>query len=274
MISGRTRLAAVIGWPVEHSLSPVIHRAGFASLGFDATYVALAVEPDRLAEAVAGIRALGLLGVSVTMPHKATVLGMLDEVGPVARRLRSVNTISVRDGRLHGDSTDGAGFLDSLRDASIDVEGRRVLVVGTGGAGRAVVDALVADAGAEVSVTNRSSIDTSLLPRCRIVDWARRDAALAEHDVVVNCTSIGMGDDRSSPVDTASLDSRHVVVDLVYHPSRTTLLDGAAARGARIVGGIGMLVHQAARQELAWTGRLPDVESMRDAALSALAADR
>lgn len=272
--TNRTRLAAVIGWPVSHSLSPVIHEAGFASIGFDATYVALGVEPNDLAAAVEGLRALGFLGASVTMPHKAAVIPLLDRIEPTADRLRSVNTITWRDGSLVGDSTDGGGLLDSLTEAGVALVGTRVLVLGAGGAGRAVADALTNEARAVVGVANRTPIDQSAVPGCRIVPWSDRDAVLREVDVVVNCTSVGMGDDGESPIDTLNLRAEHVVVDLVYHPLRTPLLEGAAHRGARTIDGLGMLVHQAARQQRIWTGARPDVEAMRHAAISALDGDR
>lgn len=279
MNSSRTRLAAVIGWPVSHSLSPVIHEAGFASIGFDATYVALGVEPTHLAGAVQGLRDLGFLGASVTMPHKAAVIPFLDRIEPTADRLRSVNTITSQDGALVGDSTDGGGLLDSLVDAGFEPAGSRVLVLGAGGAGRAVVDALVNEGRADVRVANRTSIDPTSISGGGLVPWSERDRVVREVELVVNCTSVGMGSDATTPdattpIDTANLGPEHVVVDLVYHPLRTPLLEQASRRGAQTVDGLGMLVHQAARQQRLWTGMHPDVQAMRRAALSALDGDR
>lgn len=264
----------MIGWPVSHSLSPVIHEAGFASIGFDATYVALGVEPSRLAGAVHGMRDLGFLGASVTMPHKAAVIPFLDRIEPTADRLKSVNTITSRDGVLIGDSTDGGGLLDSLADAGFEPAGSRVLVLGAGGAGRAVVDALVNEGRADVRVANRTPIDPLTISGGATIPWSERDRMVREVELVVNCTSVGMGSDSTTPIDTVNLGPDHVVVDLVYHPLRTPLLEQAGRRGARTVDGLGMLVHQAARQQRLWTGSRPDVLAMRRAALSALDGDR
>ena len=274
-ISGRTRVAGVIGWPVAHSLSPVIHAAGFASLGVDAVYVALPVPPGRGAEAVRGAFDLGFVGLSVTMPHKEAVAASVDEIEDTAAFLRSVNTVCFGAGGTVGRSTDGDGFLASLRDEAVHVSGRSALVIGTGGAGRAVAEALNR-AGARLTVSNRSEASArhlaELLPGCSVVSWSELGRVAPDHDLIVNCTSIGMGDSDESPLDVGRLSKRHVVVDIVYHPERTPLLIAAETRGATAVGGLGMLVHQAALQETAWFGASPDVTAMKESVRRALAA--
>lgn len=270
-ISGRTRVAGVIGWPVEHSLSPVLHAAGFASLDIDWTYVAFPTPPDSVQRVVEAARTLGIAGLSVTMPHKTAVVDLCDALTDSARVLQSVNTIEFRsDGRSIGHSTDGDGLVDSLRHGGVDPTSRDVLVLGFGGAGRAVCDALRRHGAKRIVVTNRSIVspdrlDAMGLIGAEVIPWSDRNDVASSCDLVINCTSVGMGDDSSSPLTDSVFSDRHVAIDIVYHPSETPFLRAARTRGARTIGGIGMLVHQAARQEEIWIGRTPDVEAMKRA---------
>lgn len=270
-ISGRTRVAGVIGWPVEHSLSPVLHAAGFASLDIDWTYVAFPTPPDSVQRVVEAARTLGIAGLSVTMPHKTAVVDLCDALTDSARVLQSVNTIEFRsDGRSIGHSTDGDGLVDSLRHGGVDPTSRDVLVLGFGGAGRAVCDALRRHGAKRIVVTNRSLVspdrlDAMGLTGAEVIPWSDRNDVASSCDLVINCTSVGMGDDSSSPLTDSVFSDRHVAIDIVYHPSETPFLRAARTRGARTIGGIGMLVHQAARQEEIWIGRTPDVEAMKRA---------
>jgi shikimate dehydrogenase len=272
-VSGATRLAAVIGDPVRHSLSPALHNAAFDALGLDWVYVALPVPAGRAAEALVGMRALGIEGLSVTMPHKDDVAAAVDALSPSAAALGTVNCVARDGGRLVGHSTDGDGFVDSLRrDAGVDPAGMRVVVLGAGGAARSVVVALAAAGVAEVRVVNRSAgagERAAALAGDRGALGAPVD--VAEADLVVNATPLGMGTDGRLPCDPALLHAGQVVADLVYHPLRTPLLEAAVAAGARAVDGLGMLVHQAARQLAIWTGAEPPVAAMRAAALAELA---
>lgn len=273
-VTGATRVGAVIGDPVAHSLSPIIHNAAFAATGFDATFVALPVRPADLGAAIAGVRALDLLGLSVTMPHKAAVISHLDDVRHEAAALSAVNCVVRDGGRLVGTNTDGAGFVDALTAASVDLVGTRVLVLGAGGAARAVVRALV-DAGvAEVGVANRTTEKAEAA-----VLLGGRDARVAEvddapdYDVIVNATSVGMGVAAAAavlPLPADRLRDGHVVVDLVYEPVETGLLAAARAVGAQAVDGVGMLVHQAAHAFTLWTGLPAPVAVMDGAAREAL----
>jgi len=267
VIGATTKIAAIIGHPVEFSLSPAMHNAGFASLGLDWAYAAFDVAPGDAAAALASMRTLGLAGLSVTMPHKHDVAAAVDELDPAAAALRSVNTVvPIGDGRLRGHSTDGAGFVASLAEDGVEVRGRRVAVLGAGGAARSIIDALARHEVAEIVViirTHDSAVDAATLagPRARVGDATDVSAC----DIVVNTTSVGMGS-TELPLDPSTLHGGHVVVDIVYHPRVTALLAAAAAAGAVTVDGLGMLVHQAVLQEQLWTGSAPDPGVLREAA--------
>lgn len=277
-VSGHTKVAAVLGHPVRHSLSPVIHNAGFESLGVDWTYVALPTPIEQLTSVLDLCRAEVIAGASVTMPLKTAAYEAMDDVSPAARVLRSVNTVSAIDGRLVGHSTDGDGLVDSLLEEGCTIRGSSALVLGWGGAARSVVDAIHRAGVERIVVTNRSGVDpldlSVIEPSGRSVPWTERDSTASEVDFVINCTSVGMGDDDSSPLDTSVLRPSTTVVDLVYHPIETTLLKTARARGCPTVGGLGMLIHQAVRQQQIWLGQRPDPSVMKDAALQALAERR
>ncbi len=265
--TGATHLAGVIGWPVRHSRSPDIHNAAYRALGLDWIYVALPVPPGHVPDALAGMRALGIEGLSVTMPHKAAVAAAVDALTADAAALGAVNSVR-RDGeRLVGDNTDGGGFVDSLRDAGVDASGRRCVVLGAGGAARAVIRALATAGASQVVVVNRdaSRAETAaaLAGACGTTG-THDDLRTAE--LLVQATPVGMGDDQTLAADPGLLPDGAVVADLVYHPLVTPLLAAASERGLTTVDGLGMLVHQAARQLHAWTGAEPPIGVMRDAA--------
>ena len=274
MTTGATRVAAVIGHPVSHSLSPALHNAAYAALGLDWTYVAFDVDEGEVPAALAGMRALGIVGCSVTMPDQTAAAEACDECGADAAALRSVNTVTLLDdGRLRGDSTDGDGFLRALAEKAVDVNGAEVLVLGAGAAARSVMLALTR-AGATVLVTARrpdAAQEAAALAGAETVAWNDRDATAARVGVLVNATPIGMGGDPDLPLSPEFLREGLVVADLVYHPLETPLLRAARAVGACPVDGLGMLVHQAGLQILRWTGLEPPIDVMRVAALEELA---
>lgn len=276
-VSGSTRLAALVGWPIDHSLSPTIHNAGFASTGVDWTYVALRVRPEERMHIVSACVSLGVSGLSVTMPYKTEVASQVDRSDETCHRLRSVNTVSFVDGSTSiGHTTDGDGLVADLHSLDVSVGDQRILVVGTGGAGRSVLEALARRNPKRLLATNRSRPENTALRSItdrpiELIEWEQRDAILGEVDLVVNCTSIGMDRDGGVPIDPSRLNRGHTVVDLVYHPSRTPLINAAEENGARTIGGIGMLVQQAALQQQIWTGHLPDVAAMTKTARLALA---
>jgi shikimate dehydrogenase len=270
------RIAAVIGSPVGHSLSPVIHQAAFDAAGVPWTYTAFEIPAGQAAEAVAAMRLLGLAGLSVTMPHKSDVARLVDRLDPAARALDSVNTISWDDEQLVGSSTDGAGFVASLVEASVDVQGARVAVIGAGGAARSVIDALGRTGVADITVLNRSNDRAEQAATLASAASVGIVSDVSRADIVVNATSVGMGIDPATataddlPCDPALLHAEQVIADLVYHPLETAWMRAAGALGARTVDGLGMLVHQAALQQEAWLGHRPDTSAMRRAALAEL----
>jgi shikimate dehydrogenase len=270
--SGETRLAGVIGTPIRHSLSPAIFNAAFAAAGLDWTYVAFEVAAGDAARALDGMRALGIAGLSVTMPHKEDVAAAVDRLTPEAGALRAVNCVVPTDEGLLGANTDGAGFLDAVREElDLDVRGRRVVVLGAGGAARAIVLALAGAGAADVAVVNRTPARAEAA--AALAGPAGRVAgveAVRDAEVVVNATSIGMGD-GACPVDPALLKAGQVVADIVYHPSPTPLVAAATAGGLAAVNGLGMLVHQAAHAFRLWTGLDAPVDAMRSAARRGLA---
>jgi shikimate dehydrogenase len=271
------RVAALIGSPVAHSLSPVIHQAAFDAAGDSWTYAAFDVADGRGADAIAAMRVLGIAGLSVTMPHKHDVAAAVDRLDPAAAALRSVNTVSWDGGDLVGSSTDGAGFVAALAEDGIDVHGLRVAIIGAGGAARSVIDALGRAGVDSIRVVNRTASAAESASELATVAAVGTVDDIETADLVVNASSVGMGITPSDatasdlPCSPELLQTSQIVVDLVYHPLRTAWLTAAELVGARTIDGLGMLIHQAALQQLAWLGRHPDVEVMRRAAEAALA---
>lgn len=259
---------------MAHSLSPVIHEAGFASTGALWSYVAFEVAPGDAGRAIEAMRTLHISGLSVTTPHKEAVAEAVDELAPQAAVLRSVNTVAMSgDGRLVGYSTDGAGFVASLAERGIELAGAKVTVLGAGAAARSVVDA-VGRAGAErIAIVNRTPAAAEVAAQLAAVAVVGSDVDIEAADVLVNATTVGMGSD-AIPCDPGRLRATQVVADLVYHPRQTALLLAARDAGASTVDGLGMLVHQAALQQELWTGQRPDAVAMRRAAEAELISQR
>jgi shikimate dehydrogenase len=269
-ITGGTRLAAVIGSPVRHSLSPALHNAAFEAGDLDWRFVAFDVPPGGAAEAVSAMKTLGIGGLAVTMPHKTDVAGAVDQVDDVSTALGAVNTVVLRsDGSTVGASTDGAGFVASLQEADVALDGVRAVVLGAGGAARAIAQALDRFAGTVTIVNRTRSTAEQLVGLGRTIEVGD-DSAIAESRLLVNATSVGMGT-VDLPVDPELLHDRLTVADIVYHPIETALLAAARSVGARVVDGLGMLVHQAVLQQQLWTGVRPDPAVMRAAAEAELA---
>jgi shikimate dehydrogenase len=254
-------------------MSPLLHNAAFDALGLDWVSVAFTVPAGAGADALAAMRSLGLAGLSVTMPHKEDAFRAVDDTTAVARRLEAVNCVTLRHGTLVGDSTDGEGFVAALRRASgFDPRGKRCLVVGAGGAARAVTLALAEAGATEVVVLNRTHARAETA--AALAGKAGRVGSgvdVADADLVVQATPMGMAGhpaDLSTElaVDPGALHAGQVVADLVYHPLETPLLRGARAKGAVTVTGLGMLVHQAALALEQWTGLAVPVEAMWKAA--------
>ncbi len=266
--AGTSVVVGVIGDPVRHSLSPVLHNAAFAALGLDWVSVAFSVPPASLDAALAGARALGVRGLSVTMPHKEAVAAKVDRTSPTAARLGAVNCVVIEPDGLVGENTDGQGFVAALhRGAGFDASGRRCLVAGAGGAARAVVLALAEAGASEVVVVGRSPVRVadaaSLAGR---VGRAGVPSEAADAELVVNATPLGMAGTTEAgalpPIDPVLLGPGQLVMDLVYAPRPTRWLELAQRRGAEVLDGLGMLVHQAALQVELWSGCHAPVEAM------------
>jgi shikimate dehydrogenase len=279
IISGRAKVLGVIGHPVGHSLSPAMHNSAIEALGLDYVYVPFDVTPDSLRHAISGIRALGIAGVNITVPHKETVIPFLDEVDEDAWQFGSVNTIVNDNGKLTGYSTDGPGFMRSLAEAGFSPAGCKAVVIGAGGAGRAVTFAL-AKAGAEVFVLDELAEKSEKLARdvrkATDTDMVHGEPGLTtlanrlrEADLLVNCTPVGMHpNENCTPVQPELLRSELFVYDLVYNPLNTKLLMAAEAAGARTASGIKMLIYQGAISFEKWTGIEPPTEVMEKAIMS------
>jgi shikimate dehydrogenase len=265
-------VVGVIGDPVSHSLSPLLHNAAFDALGLDWVSVGLPVPAGSAPVAMAGARALGIAGLSVTMPHKSVVAGLVDDRSPLAERLGAVNCVLRRQDRLIGDNTDGAGFVASLqRGAGFDPRGRSCLVVGAGGAARAVILALAEAGASEVVVVNRTRERGLVAAQLAgAVGRTGEPAEASTMELVVDATPVGMAAAPGEPgvpvVDPSLLHGGQLVADLVYRPLVTPWLQAAADRGASVIGGLGMLVHQAAVQIELWTGHRAPVAAMWSAA--------
>lgn len=283
----QTRLVGVIGWPIEHSLSPAMQNAALREMGLNWTYLAFAVEPERVGDAVAGARGLGLVGLNVTIPHKAAVIEHLDEIDESVEALGVANTIvRTPEGRLLGHNTDGAGFLRSLAEHGHSVGGRAVAVIGAGGSARSIAWACARDGASSVAIINRTVEKaeevadlvraTTPLAAVSVAPLEGREAqeAVSGADVVIDCTSVGMYPKHEvAPVVPGEwLREGQVVADLTYNPIETVLLQAARRAGAQSVDGAGMLVHQGAISLQYWSGQEPPVETMRAALLGALGA--
>jgi shikimate dehydrogenase len=278
-IDGHTKLAFVLGHPVTHSLSPAMHRAAFAAAGINAAYLPWVVAPDRLAEAVRGLRAMeNLLGANVTVPHKEAIVPRLDGLTPEAEAFGAVNTLLPRDGKLIGDNTDGAGFLAALRaDLGCEAGGLTVVVLGAGGAARAVAMSLARASARRIVLVNRSLERARLVaeavasryPACEVTaqalhpGWQVGD--VPEIRLLVHTTSVGLHASDPPLFAYSSLSAQVMVCDLIYNPPETTLLRVARSRGCRTMNGMAMLVHQGALAFERWTGKPAPVHAMREA---------
>ena len=266
-MTGATKLAGVMGWPVAHSLSPALHGHWLDSLGIDGAYLPLAIAPENFTEVLAALPKMGFRGVNVTVPHKEAALAAVDEADALARRIGAVNTIVVgADGKLTGTNTDGFGFLENLKAGAPEwtVAGGPAVVLGAGGAARAVAVALI-DAGApEIVLVNRTraraeKIAADLGGPLVVWDWDDRAAALAGVNLLVNTTTLGMTGKAALDISLDALPTGALVNDIVYAPLQTELLAAASARGNPVVDGLGMLLHQARPGFEAWFGVAPEV---------------
>ncbi|MFQ6094644.1 MAG: shikimate dehydrogenase [Candidatus Bathyarchaeia archaeon] len=275
-VSGKTRVCAVIGDPVEHSLSPCIHNAAFRHLGLDYVYVAFTVKKDALKEAIQGMRGLGIYGLNVTMPHKVEIIPHLDRLDETAEKAGSVNTV-LNDGELIGYSTDGFGAVNALKAHGRDPHGKKVVILGAGGASRSISSSIAEEA-KEFTILNRTVEKAKALAGKissvigREVRWGGLSGdllaeELMDADIVINATSLGMHpNDSETPINKNLLREDMVVFDLVYDPLETRLLREAKSVGAQTIDGLTMLIYQGAASFEIWTGRKAPVDIMMKAA--------
>jgi shikimate dehydrogenase len=263
ILTGQARLAGIIGWPVAHSRSPRLHGFWLDRHGIDGAYVPLPIRPADFVTAVRGLQAAGFAGANVTAPHKRAAFAICDSVDASAQRAGAVNTLVFQDGRIAGSNTDGWGFLANLRAHGVDPAAGPALILGAGGAARAIAAALLAK-GVPVAIANRtpSHADTlcAELPGLRRIAWDHRRDALAEHALLVNATSLGMHGQPPLLLDLDHAPATLAVADIVYVPLETPLLRDAGRRGLRAVEGLGMLLYQAIPGFRTWFGVEPQVD--------------
>lgn len=275
MIDGKTKLTGIIGWPVEHSLSPAFHNAAYEVSGLNWVYVPLAVAPNSLAAAVEGLRVLNFTGFNVTMPHKKEIIPYLDELSGPAEMAGAVNTVKIEDGRLIGYNTDGEGFISSLRvDAGFSPEGKSVILLGAGGAGTSLAVSLAAAGAARLAIVNRSvekgnrlkSLLEGTFTGCTIKVFAPDDEEIltlqSESQLIVNATSVGMANNPGQPIRIDRIGRGQLVFDAIYDPVETEFLAAAKKYDAKTLNGINMLLYQGAASWRIWTGLPAPVAEM------------
>jgi shikimate dehydrogenase len=282
MISGKTKIYGIFGYPVEHTFSPGMHNAAFKALGRDACYVPFAVAPARLEEAVKAVLPLGLCGLNITVPHKERIVGYLDDLSEEARLIGAVNTVQIRDGKLVGHNTDGRGFIRSLRDvAGFDPRNKSILLIGSGGAARAVGFCLALGKAKRIACSDVDTQKAETLAR-DIRDRTGANAAAvsaedvaavaAEADCLINATPLGLKRNDPLPLGKALIKKQHLICDLVYNPPETQFLKAARSRGAKRLPGIGMLLYQGVIAFELWTGVKAPVMVMKKALSKQIAA--
>ncbi len=275
MISGKTKIYGIFGYPVEHTFSPAMHNAAFKKLVMDACYVPFAVHPEHLRDAARAVVALGLRGLNVTVPHKEKIIPYLDELSEEARLIGAVNTIEVKDGRLIGHNTDGRGFLRSLKEQTkFNPQGKKILFIGSGGAARAVAFSLALAGAAKIvffdlDTRKAGSLAKDIRGKTEADSESITDNALAdrtvEADCLINATPLGLKEADALPLPGSYIQERHLVCDLVYNPPETKLLKAAKMRKAKRLAGLGMLLFQGVIAFEIWTGKQAPVLLMKNA---------
>jgi len=266
-ISGRTKITGLFGYPVEHTLSPAIHNAAFEALGLDYCYVAFPVHPDHLKDAVRAIKALDICGVNVTIPHKETILLLLDDIDREASFIGAVNTIVNSNGKLIGYNTDGRGFMQSLTESGISIEDRDVLVIGAGGVSRAISYYLCQKAKGvclyDIDRGKAKRLGEDLKRIRENVSVVEDISSTERFHIIINATPLGLKKGDPLPLDTTLLKPGQTVCDLIY--MKTELLEESSKKGCVTLSGLGMLLWQGAFAFELWTGKKPPVDTMRKA---------
>lgn len=273
------KIYAVIGDPIAHSMSPAIHNDAFEKEIMDAEYIAFHVKPDGLGDAVRGMKAIGICGFNITMPHKETIIPFLDEVDDLSRAIGAVNTVFNKDGRLIGYNTDGIGFIKALEEELTgDLTKKKTLIIGAGGAARAIYFTLVKEGVKQIDIANRTKDRAvNLILECpydnqsTAVTFAEAEQRMAEYDLIIQTTSIGMSpNSKDAPLNVANIKESAFVSDIIYNPLKTKILMDAEQNGAKIQNGVGMFVYQGAIAFQIWTGIMPDTTRMKQIVLNKL----
>ena len=281
-ITGKTKIVGVIGDPIEHSRSPQMHNAAFAELGLNYVYVPFHIQPDALSAAIEGFKAINVVGLNVTIPHKQAVIPFLDEIAREVELTGAVNTLTFGDGRIKGDNTDGLGFLEGMRETGFELsQGESALVIGAGGSARAVIVALGSIGLETIFVANRTVLKAVKLAKCLSdsigasvhgigLDDSQLEDVVNNVALVVNTASVSMDISMPPLIDTEWLRPQTAVYDIVYTPPQTRLLSAAAERGCHTIQGLSMLVYQGAIAFEKWTKVTPPVNTMKQALQQAL----
>jgi len=277
-MTDNTKKAAVLGWPITQSQSPLIHGYWLKSFGIAGSYEALAVKPEDFSETVSGLAASGYRGCNVTIPHKEAALALADVVSDRATQIGAVNTLVFKDGKIYGDNTDGYGFINNLAQRAPDwrADAGTALVLGAGGAARAIVHGLLAEGAPKVLIANRTLATAQKLTaffgdKTQAIELSQIESHMQDVTTLVNTTSLGMVGQNALDIDLTSLSKTATVTDIVYNPLRTELLEQAQKLGLSNVDGLGMLLHQAVPGFDAWFGETPKVDdTLRRIILDAL----
>ena len=284
-IDGTTTIVGIFGAPIKHTASPAMHNAAFAAFEMNWAYLAFHVDPQQLRSALQGARDMGLVGINLTVPHKILALECLDEIDAEARKLGAVNTVSIEKGKLRGFNTDGSDFLKAVKeDFNLSIKGKHVLVLGAGGAGRGIAVKCALDGAARVIVANRTL--SKIEPIAREIRGTKSEflalALTADEirkviggvDLVVNATSVGLGEQDSLGLGADLFSPRLHVYDTIYRPAETELLRVAASAGAKVANGLSMLLHQGAKAFEIWTKRKAPLAVMRRALRATIYGDK
>ncbi len=279
--STRTNIICLFGHPIEHSMSSIMQNVAFKDLGLDYVYIAIDIAPNNLKQAFDVVRALDIKGANITVPHKETTLKFVDEISPLARRIGAINTIKNENGRLIGRNTDASGAKKALKEANIDLIGKNVLILGAGGAARALAHSFIKDTN-DLVIVNRTSNRGKTLASELTKEYHKKvlymkfenkvfEEKLPSIDILVNTTTIGMFPDiHISPIPKNSLHEDLTVFDIIYNPLETQLMKNASEKGCRVLGGLNMLIYQGALSFEWWTNKSPNIELMKRTILNEL----
>ncbi|MBY9004988.1 MAG: shikimate dehydrogenase [Candidatus Lokiarchaeota archaeon] len=279
--STRTNIICIFGHPIEHSMSPIMHNIAFKDLGLDYIYIAIDIAPNNLKQAFDVVRALDIKGANITVPHKKRTLQYVDEISPIARKIGAINTIKNEDGKLIGTNTDASGAKKALKEANIDINEKNVMILGAGGAARALAHSLIEETN-NLFIVNRTSNRGKNLARELTKEYHKEvlfkkfknkifEEKLPSIDILVNTTTIGMFPDiHISPIPKNYLHDDLTIFDIIYNPLETQLMKDASEKGCRVLGGLDMLIYQGVLSFEWWTNQTPNVELMKKSILDEL----